>query len=127
MPTVLPPLPTAAEQADRLIALGVHELAGLPRTTSVQRPAAWGAGCPARGAPGAGDRLGLAPLLGSSNGKPGFVVADMTDVDLFTPIDEAQLPDGPVYWSTTSTEATRWRTGAPTRRCRQSPRPAGRR
>ena len=38
----------------------------------------------------------LAPLL-RWNGKPGFVVADMTDVDEFAPIPSVTLPDGPRY------------------------------
>ena len=31
-------------------------------------------------------------------GKQGFTVVDMTDVDLFRPIDQITLPTGPVYW-----------------------------
>ena len=38
----------------------------------------------------------LAPLL-RLNGKPGFVVADMTDVDEFAPIPSVTLPDAPQY------------------------------
>ena len=30
-------------------------------------------------------------------GKPGFVVVDMTDLDEFTPVDGVTLPDAPIY------------------------------
>ena len=95
--TVLPPLPTPAEQADRLIALGVHEVAGLAEADlraaaeNVAMPGALLVVHPERAAAST-----LAPLL-RLNGKPGFVVTDMTDVDDFTPVDDAKLPDTPVY------------------------------
>jgi len=38
----------------------------------------------------------LAPLL-SHDGKPGFVVEYMTDLDEFSPIESVHLPDRPVY------------------------------
>jgi hypothetical protein len=38
----------------------------------------------------------LAPLL-QLNGRPGFVVTDMADVDEFTPIPSVTLPDAPLY------------------------------
>jgi hypothetical protein len=38
----------------------------------------------------------LVPLL-RLNGKPGFVVTDMTDVDEFAPIPSVTLPDAPQY------------------------------
>jgi len=38
----------------------------------------------------------LAPLL-TRNDKPGFVVADMTDLEQFTPIAEVTIPDRPLY------------------------------
>lgn len=90
-------LPSLPEQADRLIALGVHELAGL--STGDLRNCA---------PPGPREQellvihpdlvppSALASLL-TYEGKQGFTVVDMTDVDLFTPIDQAQLPVGPVY------------------------------
>lgn len=85
-----------SEQADRLIALGVHEIAGISATEL--RTAA------------AGDRSdtllvihpkrapasALAPLL-TRRGKSGFVVVDMPDVDQFSAIDEVALPDSPIY------------------------------
>jgi hypothetical protein len=97
VPTVLPPLPAPGDQADRLIDLGVHEIAGL--TAADLRAAAADVGEP--GAllvvhPERAPASALAPLL-ERDGKPGFVVVDMTDVDQFTPVDEVKLPDPPVY------------------------------
>ncbi|MCA0145858.1 DUF5701 family protein [Blastococcus sp. LR1] len=96
MPTLTTSLPPARAQADRLIALGVHEIAGLgPREL-----------CDAADALAPGDLLvihpdrapvsALAPLL-TLDGKPGFVVTDMTDVDAFSPVESVELPDSPVY------------------------------
>jgi hypothetical protein len=94
----LPPLPPLATQAEHLIALGVHELAGIP--AEELRSFAEGAGG------GDGDSLlavhpdrapasALAPLLRRDD-KPGFVVVDMPDVDDFAP-DTVELPDAPLY------------------------------
>jgi hypothetical protein len=96
VPTVLAPLPSPAEQADRLIDLGVHEIAGLSSSelraaAADVRPGALLVVHPERAPASA-----LAPLL-ELDGKPGFVVTDMTDVDQFVPVDEAKLPDPPVY------------------------------
>ncbi|MGW7455022.1 DUF5701 family protein [Streptomyces sp. NPDC054787] len=102
-PATLLPLPPLVTQADHLIRLGVHELAGITddelRTFAAQAAAAVG------GSDG-GDALlavhpdrapasVLAPLL-HRDGKSGFVVTDMTDVDQFTP-SAVELPDGPLY------------------------------
>jgi hypothetical protein len=38
----------------------------------------------------------LAPLL-RRDGKPGFVVGDLTDLDRFEPVDEVTVPDRPLY------------------------------
>ena len=38
----------------------------------------------------------LAPLM-ALDGKPGFVVVDMTDLDEFRPIEEADVPEQPFY------------------------------
>ncbi|WP_432487867.1 DUF5701 family protein [Kineococcus sp. SYSU DK018] len=46
--------------------------------------------------PGAVPVAALVPLLERS-GRPGFVVADMTDVAEFTPIDCLDVPAGPLY------------------------------
>jgi hypothetical protein len=80
-------LPSLADQAERLIALGVHDLAGL--TADDLR---------ARAAAGSGDLLvtpappsALAPLLRRGD-RPGFVVEDMTDVDAFRPTEAAPAP-----------------------------------
>lgn len=90
-------LPPLTEQADRLIALGVHDLAGLSaadlRTAArnhlrddvllVINP----------------DRAPCSALVSllKHEGKQGFTVVDMPDVDMFSPIDQATLPPGPVY------------------------------
>jgi hypothetical protein len=94
VPTAVTALPSLSEQAERLIELGVHDLAGLPagRLKKVQ------------GYPGSllvihpalAPASALAPLL-RVNDKPGFVVTDMTDVDEFVPISSATLPDSPLY------------------------------
>ncbi|MER7515065.1 DUF5701 family protein [Streptomyces sp. NPDC126499] len=100
---VLAPLPPLTAQAERLIELGVHELAGL----SAEELRAF-----TEGAVAAGDAEGallavhpervpasaLAPLLRRDD-KPGFVVVDMPDVDDFAPYGEAgvELPDAPLY------------------------------
>ncbi|MFE7094250.1 DUF5701 family protein [Streptomyces erythrochromogenes] len=92
------PLPTLASQAERLIELGVHELAGMSAedlrsfatdnndadndTLLVVHP-------------GRVPASALAPLL-RREGKAGFVVVDMPDVDLFAP-HAVDLPDAPLY------------------------------
>ncbi|WP_309063675.1 DUF5701 family protein [Streptomyces sp.] len=94
----LPPLPSLAAQAERLIELGVHELAGI--SADELRAFADRAGG------GDGDALlavhpdrvpasAVAPLLRHDD-KPGFVVTDMPDVDLFAPC-AVELPDAPLY------------------------------
>ena len=84
-------LPPLAEQAETLVRLGAHESADLdahavraaasasPDALLVLRDAAPSA---------------LAPLL-SRDGRPGFVVEDMTDVDRFTP--HGVEPPGAIY------------------------------
>jgi hypothetical protein len=86
---MLPPLPV---QAERLIALGVHELAGVPASRLRDLPGARDDDLLVlRVAPAA-----LAPLVRHRD-KPGFVVADMTDVDDFGPIAEISVPGDAVY------------------------------
>jgi hypothetical protein len=98
--STLPPLPA---QAERLVALGVHELAGMPaaRLRSLATDAAPDADGPAS------DGLlvlsettvpasALAPLLRLGD-RRGFVVEDMADVDTFVPIEGVRLPSGPTY------------------------------
>jgi hypothetical protein len=95
--TVLPSLPDPSAQAERLIELGVHEIAGLP-AAELRGFAAASSGC--AGAllavhPDRAPASALAPLL-RRGGKPGFVVTDMTDVDLFASLDTVALPDAPL-------------------------------
>jgi len=92
-------LPSLPAQAERLVALGVHELAGLSAPDLRDAAAA---------APGARDGAllvvhpslapasRLAPLV-EREGKRAFVVVDMTDVDSFTPIEQATPPAGPLH------------------------------
>ncbi|MFE2141072.1 DUF5701 family protein [Streptomyces sp. NPDC059456] len=97
----MPALPPLAAQAERLVELGVHRLAGVSADALHAFAAEAG---PRRGA---GDALlavhpdrvpasALAPLLRRDD-KPGFVVVDMPDVDRFAPLDGAEVPDGPLY------------------------------
>jgi hypothetical protein len=92
------PLPSLTAQADRLIALGVHQVAGL---TPAQLCDAAAAARPRDGAllvvhPDLAPASELAGLV-EREGKQGFLVADMTDVDAFAPIAQVTLPAGPVY------------------------------
>ncbi|MEU0160513.1 DUF5701 family protein [Streptomyces sp. NPDC006261] len=99
--TVRPELPDLPAQAERLIELGIHRLAGL--TATELRSFAGAAGAAEGGErtllavhPGRAPASVLAPLLRRED-KPGFVVTDMPDVDLFTPIDGLGLPEAPLY------------------------------
>lgn len=82
------------EQIERLVALGVPELAGLT-SDDFRR---LGANLPADGVvvvgPGLVTPRLLAPLLESS-GKPGFVVEDLTDLDDFA--DQVEVPAAGLY------------------------------
>ncbi|WP_371573725.1 DUF5701 family protein [Streptomyces sp. NBC_01314] len=100
---VLPALPPLNAQAERLIELGVHELAGLP----VDELRTFAEAFEATEAPGSGHGVLLAvrpdlvpasalALLLRRDGRPGFVVTDMPDVDRFTPCAIEQ-PDAPLY------------------------------
>ncbi len=98
--TFLPELPALSAQAERLIELGVHETAGLP--AAEVRAFAEAAEAPAgtEGAllavhPDRAPASALAPLLRRDD-KPGFVVTDMPDVDLFAPC-AVEIPDAPLY------------------------------
>jgi hypothetical protein len=94
---VLHTLPSAADQAERLIALGAHQVAGLSAgdlrdaAARVREPGALLVPHLGRAPASA-----LAPLL-ERQGRPGFVVSDMTDVDAFSPIETVELPGGDVY------------------------------
>ena len=96
MPTALPSLPPLAEQAERLIEAGAHEIGGV--AVAQLRGAA--RADTARGLlvihPACAHVSRLAPLI-ERDGKRGFVVADMRDADDFAPIEPVALPAGPVY------------------------------
>ncbi|OKJ13599.1 DUF5701 family protein [Kitasatospora sp. CB01950] len=96
--SVLPPL---GAQAERLVALGVHETARLSAADLRAFAAAAETTVPADGAllavrPDLAPASALAPLL-RRDGKAGFVVVDMPDVDDFGPIGTVSLPDAPLY------------------------------
>ncbi|MGW0962016.1 DUF5701 family protein [Streptomyces gelaticus] len=90
-------LPSIADQAERLIELGVHELGGF-------RPAELRSAAAKTGAragllvihPGEVPASALAPLL-RHQGKSGFVVVDMPDIDQFAPVESMTVPDEPFY------------------------------
>ncbi|MEV4876335.1 DUF5701 family protein [Streptomyces cyaneofuscatus] len=102
-----PELPDLPAQAERLIELGVHRLAGLT-ATEVRSFAGAARAAGAIGVTGGGERTllavhpdrapasALAPLLRRED-KPGFVVTDMPDADLFAPIEGLGLPEAPLY------------------------------
>jgi hypothetical protein len=94
-------LPAVATQAERLLDLGVHEMAGL--TARDVRDVA-GAADSARGS--AGCLLAVHPevvpasaiaRLMTRSGKPGFIVEDMQDVDSFVPLGSIALPGAALY------------------------------
>ncbi|GAA2257473.1 DUF5701 family protein [Streptomyces indiaensis] len=96
--TVLPAPPPLSVQAERLIQRGVHEIGGL--SAEEIRTFAAEAGAEGDGAllavhPDRAPASALAPLL-RRDGKPGFVVVDMPDVDEFAP-SALDLPDTPLY------------------------------
>ncbi|MCZ1008714.1 DUF5701 family protein [Streptomyces lydicus] len=101
--TVLPLLPAVTAQAERLIELGVHKIAGLPaaelRTFAAAADVPAGHSALLAVHPDRAPASALAPLL-HRDGRPGFVVTDMTDVDLFSPLDTIELPDAPLYFLT---------------------------
>ncbi|MER6721460.1 DUF5701 family protein [Streptomyces halstedii] len=100
-PAVLPSAPPLVAQAERLIERGVHQIAGLAaaelRAFTEAAEAAGGAeGALLAVHPDRAPASALAPLL-HRDGRPGFVVTDMRDVDLFAPLDTLALPDAPLY------------------------------
>ncbi|MER5279643.1 DUF5701 family protein [Streptomyces sp. NPDC002809] len=109
----LPALPPLSAQAETLIGLGVHEIAGLSAAEIRDFAEAAEAAETAEADTGTGTGTGggggllavhpdrapasaLAPLLRRED-KPGFVVVDMPDVDLFAPLDTLTVPDAPLY------------------------------
>lgn len=91
-------LPRLADQAERLIALGIPEMVRLG--AELLRDFAGTAGAGRTDAllaisPALVPASALAPLMRRGD-KAGFVVEDMTDVDRFAPAD-IDVPDGPLY------------------------------
>lgn len=97
MPTAHQVLPPLSDQAERLIALGAHEIGGFSaaelRATAGQSqpPGALLSMHPNRACPS-----GLASLL-EHDGKRGFIVGDMTDIDDFSSIEDVAVPPDPIY------------------------------
>ncbi|MFJ4685059.1 DUF5701 family protein [Streptomyces sp. NPDC088789] len=98
-------LPELGAQAERLIARGVHEIAGLSAAElrDATRAAQADAGDEQGDArtllavhPDRAPASALAPLLRRDD-KPGFVVIDMPDVDDFTPLAPIAPPEAPLY------------------------------
>lgn len=101
-----PALPSVAEQARRLVDLGVADLSGLSAADFLAHAEALTCDDgverllvvdPARVPPSE-----LAPLMrlpghDAAEAKEGFVVVDMSDVDRFGPLPEIAVPDGPLY------------------------------
>lgn len=91
-----PALPALTDQVERLVSLGVLDLAGL----DVARVRAAVAAVDVPGLLVVDRALApasrLAPLLRLGE-RAGFVVEDMTDVDAFAPLEGLDVPDSPVY------------------------------
>jgi hypothetical protein len=90
---------TTTAQARRLVDLGAHDLAGIPAGELLSL--AGGLPHPSNGAllavhPSLVPASSLAPLL-ERDGRPGFVVEDLTDLDAFTPLETVTVPDAPLY------------------------------
>jgi hypothetical protein len=94
VPSVTSALPSLSDQAERLIELDVHRIAGLPADRLRNVPDIAGSLLVVH--PELAPVSALAPVL-RVNGKPGFVVTDMSDVDEFTPISSVNLPVSPLY------------------------------
>jgi len=94
MPTVASTLPSVREQAERLIEVGVGELAGLSHARLLGVPDTANALLVVH--PDRVPASALVPLVQVA-GRQAFVVSDMTDVDEFTPIPSVSLPAAPVY------------------------------
>ncbi|MFI7338271.1 DUF5701 family protein [Streptomyces sp. NPDC050085] len=94
------PLPSPTAQAERLIELGVHEIAGLDaaalRAFAKEAEDAGEQDSLLTVHPDLAPASALAPLLQRED-KAGFVVVDMHDVDEFAPLDGITVPDGPLH------------------------------
>ncbi|MGD8200734.1 DUF5701 family protein [Ornithinimicrobium sp. W1679] len=106
----VPALPGVAEQAERLITLGVPALAGLSDSEVRAEASRLEAGSGPDGPACCADLLvvsprlvppsALAPLMRlpvRGGEQAGFVVEDMTDVDDFAPVEEVQVPEPALY------------------------------
>lgn len=95
--TAVGALPTVSRQADRLIELGVHQIVGI---SADELHACAGKFTGDNGLlvlhPDRAPASRLAPII-PYNGKNGFVVTDMRDVDDFRPIASATPPEGLLY------------------------------
>jgi Family of unknown function (DUF5701) len=87
-------VPPLREQAERLIELEIHRIAGVSADQLRSVPDTAGSLLAVH--PDLAPASVLAPLLRLNN-KQGFVVTDMADVDEFTPIASVELPDAPLY------------------------------
>lgn len=93
----LPPLPSLVDQAERLVALGVAELAGLAADDlrGLARTADPAPGSLLVVPPELAPVAALAPLLRRGE-RAGFVVEDMTDVAQFGPLAGLDVPAPPI-------------------------------
>jgi hypothetical protein len=92
--------PAITDQLERLVSLGVPRLAGLaaddlPSLAADLTPHANPSSLVVVH-PGLVPPSRLAGLL-ERDGRPGFVVEDMTDLDDFAPVDPVVVPDRPLY------------------------------
>lgn len=94
--TLVSTLPSPDAQADRLIALGLPDLTGFSGRDLRRAAAAGPPGSLLVVHPDLAKVAVLAPLL-RRGGRPGFVVVDLADVDLFEPVAGLAVPDAAVY------------------------------
>jgi hypothetical protein len=95
--TAISQLPSVSAQAERLIAVGLHELAELPEE--------WLREVADRSGNDAGllvvhpDLAPASAVVGSLSvdGRKAFIVSDMSDVDEFVPITSVAVPTTPIY------------------------------
>ncbi|WP_448639516.1 DUF5701 family protein [Geodermatophilus sp. URMC 63] len=95
MPTLSLSLPSPLDQAARLVALGLHERAGLPAAELQEAAAAAGDGLLVL-APDVVPASALVPFVRWRD-RPAFVVVDLTDLDDFAPVTDAVPPPAPAY------------------------------
>ena len=92
--STLPALPSPGVQAERLVALGVPELTDWDAADLRARASRLPEGALLVLSPATAPVSALAPLL-EREGRPGFVVTDMADVDDFVPV--VDVPAAPAY------------------------------